>query len=61
MALSYAMPALLPRAKDRGVTPRLDAGEALLVYVIRAADGELTAAELLGHGEFSLTRLYESA
>lgn len=55
------MPALLPRAKDRGVTPPPDAGEALLDYVIRAADGELTAAELLGHGEFSLARLHESA
>jgi altronate dehydratase len=31
------------------------------VCIIRTADGELTAAELLGHREFSLTRLYESA
>ena len=38
-----------------------DAGEALLDCMLRAADGELTAAELLGHREFSLTRLYESA
>lgn len=38
-----------------------DAGEALLDCIIRTADGELTAAELLGHREFSLTRLYESA
>ena len=29
--------------------------------MLRTADGELTAAELLGHREFSLTRLYESA
>ena len=29
--------------------------------ILRTADGELTAAELLGHREFSLTRLYESA
>ena len=38
-----------------------DAGEALLDCMLRTADGELTAAELLGHREFSLTRLYESA
>ncbi|WP_431285997.1 UxaA family hydrolase [Humitalea sp. 24SJ18S-53] len=37
------------------------AGEALLDCIQRTADGELTAAELLGHREFSLTRLYESA
>jgi (2R)-sulfolactate sulfo-lyase subunit beta len=38
-----------------------DAGEALLDCMLRTADGELTAAELLGHRDFSLTRLYESA
>jgi (2R)-sulfolactate sulfo-lyase subunit beta len=38
-----------------------DAGEALLDSIRRTADGELTAAEILGHREFSLTRLYESA
>jgi (2R)-sulfolactate sulfo-lyase subunit beta len=38
-----------------------EAGEALLDCILRTADGELTAAELLGHREFSLTRLYESA
>ncbi len=38
-----------------------EAGEALLGCMLRTADGELTAAELLGHREFSLTRLYESA
>jgi (2R)-sulfolactate sulfo-lyase subunit beta len=38
-----------------------DAGEALLDCMLRTAEGELTAAELLGHREFSLTRLYESA
>jgi (2R)-sulfolactate sulfo-lyase subunit beta len=38
-----------------------DAGEALLDCMLRTADGELTAAELLGHREYSLTRLYESA
>jgi (2R)-sulfolactate sulfo-lyase subunit beta len=38
-----------------------EAGEALLDCMLRTADGELTAAEILGHREFSLTRLYESA
>src|SRR5918912_2463155 len=38
-----------------------DAGEALLDCMLRTADGELTAAEALGHREFVLTRLYESA
>ncbi len=38
-----------------------DAGEALLDCMLRTADGEVTAAELLGHREFSLTRIYESA
>lgn len=38
-----------------------DAGEALLDCIIRTADGQATAAEILGHREFSLTRLYESA
>jgi (2R)-sulfolactate sulfo-lyase subunit beta len=38
-----------------------EAGEALLDSIIRTADGELTAAEVLGHREFSLTRIYESA
>ncbi|BBK40728.1 D-galactarate dehydratase [Allostella vacuolata] len=36
-------------------------GDALLDVMLRTADGELTAAELLGHREFVLTRLYESA
>ena len=38
-----------------------EAGEALLDCIIRTADGQHTAAEILGHREFSLTRLYESA
>jgi (2R)-sulfolactate sulfo-lyase subunit beta len=37
------------------------AGEKLLEALIRTANGELTAAEILGHREFVLTRLYESA
>ncbi|MCP5313399.1 MAG: UxaA family hydrolase [Chromatiaceae bacterium] len=37
------------------------AGEALLDSMFRTANGRLTAAEALGHREFVLTRLYESA
>ncbi len=48
--------ALLQRRMDMH-----EAGETLLDCIQRTANGELTAAELLGHREFSLTRLYESA
>ena len=44
----------------REMTPD-DAGDALLDMMIRTANGRLTAAEALGHREFVLTRLYESA
>jgi len=37
------------------------AGDMLLECMLRTANGEWTAAELLGHREFVLTRLYESA
>ena len=37
------------------------AGDALLECTVRTANGRLTAAETLGHREFVLTRLYESA
>ncbi|MEY3485481.1 MAG: D-galactarate dehydratase [Burkholderiaceae bacterium] len=37
------------------------AGEKLLDALLRTANGELTAAEILGHNEFVMTRLYESA
>jgi (2R)-sulfolactate sulfo-lyase subunit beta len=37
------------------------AGDALLDCMFRTANGRLTAAEALGHREFVLTRLYESA
>jgi (2R)-sulfolactate sulfo-lyase subunit beta len=37
------------------------AGDKLLEYMFRVANGRLTAAEVLGHREFVLTRLYESA
>ena len=37
------------------------AGDALLDCMFRTCNGRLTAAEALGHREFVLTRLYESA
>ncbi len=37
------------------------AGDSLLQCMLRTANGRLTAAEALGHREFVLTRLYESA
>ena len=44
----------------REMTPT-QAGDALLKCMFRTANGRLTAAEALGHREFVLTRLYESA
>ena len=38
-----------------------DAGDKLLDMMFRTVNGRLTAAEALGHREFVLTRLYESA
>lgn len=38
-----------------------DAGDKLLESMFRTVNGRLTAAEALGHREFVLTRLYESA
>jgi (2R)-sulfolactate sulfo-lyase subunit beta len=38
-----------------------DAGDALIDMVLSTANGRMTAAEVLGHKEFVLTRLYESA
>jgi (2R)-sulfolactate sulfo-lyase subunit beta len=38
-----------------------DAGNKLLDMMFRTVNGRLTAAEALGHREFVLTRLYESA
>jgi (2R)-sulfolactate sulfo-lyase subunit beta len=58
----------MPEHIDLDVSPILQrkmnldqAGDALTEMTIRVANGELTAAELLGHREFVLTRLYESA
>jgi len=38
-----------------------EAGDKLLDMMLCTANGRLTAAEALGHREFVLTRLYESA
>ena len=38
-----------------------EAGDMLLAMMFRTVNGRLTAAEALGHREFVLTRLYESA
>lgn len=37
------------------------AGDALIQNIVRTANGRLTAAEALGHREFSMTKLYRSA
>jgi (2R)-sulfolactate sulfo-lyase subunit beta len=37
------------------------AGDTLIDMIIRTANGRLTAAEALGHREFSMTKLYRSA
>ncbi len=37
------------------------AGDALIENIVRTANGRLTAAEALGHREFSMTQLYRSA
>jgi (2R)-sulfolactate sulfo-lyase subunit beta len=45
-----------------GGTMTLDqAGDAIIDMVVRTASGRLTAAEVLGHREFVLTKLYPSA
>jgi len=38
-----------------------EAGDALLDMIVRTANGRHTAAEALGHREFSMTKLYRSA
>ena len=37
------------------------AGDALIANIVRTSNGRLTAAEALGHREFSMTKLYRSA
>lgn len=38
-----------------------DAGDALIEMIVRTSNGRSTAAEALGHREFSMTKLYRSA
>mgnify|MGYP003346608923 CR=1 FL=1 len=51
--------ALLQPATLYGATKA--AGDALIDMIIRTANGRLTAAEALGHREFVMTKLYQSA
>ena len=54
--IDYDCTGLLQRQKNLDQT-----GEELLEVMLRTCNGRLTAAEALGHREFVLTRLYESA
>jgi (2R)-sulfolactate sulfo-lyase subunit beta len=45
----------------RGEMTLDEAGDALLDVMVHTANGRLTAAEVLGHREFVLTKLYRSA
>jgi len=38
-----------------------EAGDLMMEYLGRTANGRLTSAEALGHREFSMTKLYRSA
>ena len=38
-----------------------EAGDSLLKMMLRTANGRMTSAEVLGHREYIITRLYESA
>ena len=38
-----------------------EAGDSLIEMIVRTANGRNTAAEALGHREFSMTKLYRSA
>jgi (2R)-sulfolactate sulfo-lyase subunit beta len=37
------------------------AGDALIDMIVRTANGRMTAAEALGHREYVMTKLYQSA
>jgi (2R)-sulfolactate sulfo-lyase subunit beta len=37
-----------------------EAGDALIDSIVRTSNGRFTAAEALGHREFSMTKLYRS-
>jgi (2R)-sulfolactate sulfo-lyase subunit beta len=45
----------------RGELTLEEAGDQLLDLLVRTCNGRLTAQEVLGHEEFVLTKLYESA
>ena len=54
--IDYDCSGLLQRQKNLDQT-----GNELLEVMLRTCNGRLTAAEALGHREFVMTRLYESA
>jgi len=54
--IDYDCTGLLQRQKNLDQT-----GDELIEVMLRTCNGRLTAAEALGHREFVLTRLYESA
>ena len=54
--IDYDCSGLLQREKNLDQT-----GDELIEVMLRTCNGRLTAAEALGHREFVLTRLYESA
>jgi (2R)-sulfolactate sulfo-lyase subunit beta len=54
--IDYDCSGLLQRQKNLDQT-----GDELIEVMLRTCNGRLTAAEALGHREFVLTRLYESA
>jgi len=54
--MDYDCSGLLQRQKNLDQT-----GDELLELMLRTCNGRLTAAEALGHREFVMTRLYESA
>jgi (2R)-sulfolactate sulfo-lyase subunit beta len=54
--VDYDCSGLLQREKNLDQT-----GDELIEFMLRTCNGRLTAAEALGHREFVLTRLYESA
>ncbi len=45
---------------SRGITLP-EAGDLMMDHLVRTANGRLTAAEALGHREFTMTKLYRSA
>jgi (2R)-sulfolactate sulfo-lyase subunit beta len=54
--VDYDCSGLLQREKNLDQT-----GDELIEILLRTCNGRLTAAEALGHRQFVMTRLYESA